>query len=334
MTLWSITRSPLMWGGNLTENRASELALMTNAAVLAVDQNSTNNRQLYGGTRQVWTADVPGSDRQVRRAVQPRRARTANVSVNLADLGHRLGHRDRPVVRREPRHGRPARCTRSLPAHGSGLYRLAPQTHRAGAAGVHAHRPAQRQARRRLQRRPPPTAPTSCSGPRTARPTSAGGSATSAAATYEVVSVNSGQVPGRLRRHVGHRATVSGSSQWTCNGRHQPALARRRTPAAATCSSSPGTAASASTCPTRPPPTAPSSSSGPAAPAPTSSGGGRARSRRTGRPRPGRWPSGRGPVTTASAGSGTPIDPDRVPKNHQENTCDHSSGDSSPPPRR
>ena len=49
-----------MWGGNLTENRASELALMTNAAVLAVDQNSTNNRQLYGGTRQVWAADVPG----------------------------------------------------------------------------------------------------------------------------------------------------------------------------------------------------------------------------------------------------------------------------------
>src|SRR4029450_14055331 len=61
MTLWSITRSPLMWGGNLTENRAAELALMTNAAVLAVDQNSANNRQLSGGTFQVWAGDVPGS---------------------------------------------------------------------------------------------------------------------------------------------------------------------------------------------------------------------------------------------------------------------------------
>ena len=86
MTLWSINRSPLMWGGNLAENRAAELALMTNAAVLAVDQNSTNNRQLTGGTRQVWAADVPGSnDRYV--ALFNRESAAATVSVNLADLG-------------------------------------------------------------------------------------------------------------------------------------------------------------------------------------------------------------------------------------------------------
>lgn len=62
MTLWVINRAPLMWGGNLTENRASELALMTNASVLAVNQSSGNNRQLVGGSRQVWAADVPGGD--------------------------------------------------------------------------------------------------------------------------------------------------------------------------------------------------------------------------------------------------------------------------------
>ena len=87
MTLWSITRSPLMWGGNLVENRAAELALMTNAAVLAVDQNSTNNRQLYGGTRQVWTADVPGTNHRYV-ALFNREARDGQrVAVNLADLG-------------------------------------------------------------------------------------------------------------------------------------------------------------------------------------------------------------------------------------------------------
>ena len=87
MTLWSITRSPLMWGGNLTENRAAELALMTNAAVLAVDQNSTNNRQLVGGTRQVWAADVPGTQPTGTSPCSTGRGATANVSVNLADLG-------------------------------------------------------------------------------------------------------------------------------------------------------------------------------------------------------------------------------------------------------
>ena len=126
MTLWSITRSPLMWGGNLTENRAAELALMTNAGVLAVNQNSANNRQLYGGTRQVWTADVPGgSDRYV--ALFNRESVAANVTVNLADLG--IGSATVTDLWSGANLGTASgTLTRSIPAHGAGLYRLAPQT--------------------------------------------------------------------------------------------------------------------------------------------------------------------------------------------------------------
>ena len=79
MTLWSINRAPLMWGGNLIENRAAELALMTNAAVLAVDQRSTNNRQLTGGTRQVWAPTcrtaTTGTSRCSTGSPPPRRSR-------------------------------------------------------------------------------------------------------------------------------------------------------------------------------------------------------------------------------------------------------------------
>lgn len=46
MTLWSIARSPLMFGGHLPMNDEFTLSLMTNPEVLAVNQNSTNNRQL------------------------------------------------------------------------------------------------------------------------------------------------------------------------------------------------------------------------------------------------------------------------------------------------
>ncbi|MEU8184232.1 alpha-galactosidase [Micromonospora sp. NPDC049047] len=126
MTLWAINRAPLMWGGNLVENRAAELALMTNPAVLAVDQNSANNRQLVGGTRQVWTADVPGSDHRYV-ALFNRESATANVSVNLANLG--IGSATVTDLWSGTGLGTATgTLTRSLPAHGSGLYRLAPLT--------------------------------------------------------------------------------------------------------------------------------------------------------------------------------------------------------------
>ncbi|MGC4813452.1 alpha-galactosidase [Micromonospora sp. DT228] len=126
MTLWAINRAPLMWGGNLVENRAAELALMTNAAVLAVDQNSANNRQLVGGTRQVWTADVPGTDHRYV-ALFNRESATANVSLNLADLG--IGSATVTDLWSGTGLGTATgTLTRSIPAHGSGLYRLAPLT--------------------------------------------------------------------------------------------------------------------------------------------------------------------------------------------------------------
>ncbi|HVQ93622.1 MAG TPA: alpha-galactosidase [Mycobacteriales bacterium] len=126
MTLWSITRSPLMWGGNLAENRPAELALMTNAAVLAVDQNSSGNRQLSGGTRQVWIADVPGTNHKYV-ALFNREGAAANVSVNLADLG--IGSAAVTDLWSGAGLGTvTGTLTRSIPAHGAALIRLATQT--------------------------------------------------------------------------------------------------------------------------------------------------------------------------------------------------------------
>lgn len=62
MTLWSIARSPLMHGGDLTKTDPATLALLTNAGVLAVNQHSENNRPLFDRDGLVaWAADVPGS---------------------------------------------------------------------------------------------------------------------------------------------------------------------------------------------------------------------------------------------------------------------------------
>lgn len=67
MTLWSIARSPLIVGADLTRLDAFTRELLTNPEVLAVNQHSANNRQLARRDDLiVWVADVPGSrDRYV-----------------------------------------------------------------------------------------------------------------------------------------------------------------------------------------------------------------------------------------------------------------------------
>lgn len=62
MTLWSIARSPLMHGGDMTKMDPATLALLTNDEVLAVNQRSANNRPLFERDQLIaWVADVPDS---------------------------------------------------------------------------------------------------------------------------------------------------------------------------------------------------------------------------------------------------------------------------------
>ncbi len=62
MTLWSIFRSPLVFGGDLPSNDAATNALITNDEVLAVNQHSSGNHQVIEeGNLRAWIADVPGS---------------------------------------------------------------------------------------------------------------------------------------------------------------------------------------------------------------------------------------------------------------------------------
>ncbi len=62
MSLWCIARSPLMLGADMTKMDDWTIKLLTNKEVLAVNQNSTNNRQVSNkGDLIVWAADIPGS---------------------------------------------------------------------------------------------------------------------------------------------------------------------------------------------------------------------------------------------------------------------------------
>jgi alpha-galactosidase len=128
MTLWSIARSPLMFGGDMLKMDPHTLTLLTNDEVLAVDQHSAHNQPLYDHDGLVaWTADAPGTvDKYV--AVFNRTGSASAVGVALADLG--LGThvqvRDLWTHKMGPASG--PEFSVVVPSHGAGLYRLSPAT--------------------------------------------------------------------------------------------------------------------------------------------------------------------------------------------------------------
>jgi alpha-galactosidase len=61
MTLWSVFRSPLIFGGDLPSNDAATTTLIANEEVIDVNQHSHGGRQaLERGNIRVWVADAAG----------------------------------------------------------------------------------------------------------------------------------------------------------------------------------------------------------------------------------------------------------------------------------
>jgi len=66
ITLWSIARSPLMFGGDMPSLDPWTLGLLSNDEVLAADQNAANSRQLFArGNDIAWTSDAGSSGKFV-----------------------------------------------------------------------------------------------------------------------------------------------------------------------------------------------------------------------------------------------------------------------------
>lgn len=92
MNLFAIVRSPLMFGGNLPDNDTFTNSLLTNKAVLEVNNHSANNRQLFNKNGMVaWIAkDVDSKDLYLalfNTNDKLNGTETQQVSVSLGDLG-------------------------------------------------------------------------------------------------------------------------------------------------------------------------------------------------------------------------------------------------------
>lgn len=124
MSLWGIARSPLMIGADLTKLDRFTFSLLTNDEVIAVNQSSSNNRELfqrdgfYG-----WIADVPGTKEKYL-ALFNTRNEAAGVPVKLLELGFTGTANIRNLWTHENLGSFTNEFAPLINRHGAGLYRV------------------------------------------------------------------------------------------------------------------------------------------------------------------------------------------------------------------
>jgi alpha-galactosidase len=125
MNLWAIFRSPLMYGGDLPSNDEFTLSLLTNDEVLAVNQNSSNNKQLKSENGLiVWTADVPGTEDKYVAFFNINDSLSSKISITPAELGVSENYSVKDLWNKEDKGTIADKFTVSLEPHASVLVRF------------------------------------------------------------------------------------------------------------------------------------------------------------------------------------------------------------------
>ena len=124
MTLWSIARSPLIMGGDLRHLDAPTLALLTNRAVLAVNQASTDNQPHFveDGTR-IWSAKPEGGS-GLYLALFNTTAKPREVGIDLKQIGAPSKVTLRDLWTGNDAGSASGRVARMVRPHGAELYHL------------------------------------------------------------------------------------------------------------------------------------------------------------------------------------------------------------------
>ena len=124
MTLWAIARSPLIMGGDLRALDDATLAMLTNPAVIAVDQHSRDGRQLYRTERHVaWTArDSRSPDSYAALFNLGEAADEVGIAFERAGFGPAARVTDLWQGRSLGHHQ--SRFSARIPGHGAGLFRF------------------------------------------------------------------------------------------------------------------------------------------------------------------------------------------------------------------
>jgi hypothetical protein len=130
MTLWCIARSPLIFGGDLPQNDAETLALITNDEVLAVNQAGENARELSNDNDLiVWVSDVPRSKDKNLAVFNARDAKSGEsfdgleVPVDLRSIGFENAN-IRDLWKKKSLGEFTGSFAPKILCHGAGMYRV------------------------------------------------------------------------------------------------------------------------------------------------------------------------------------------------------------------
>lgn len=128
MTLWCVSRAPLMFGGDLLSMDPFTLSLLTNEEVLAVNQSSTGNRELFDrGDQIAWVADVPQTEQKYLAVFNLADEGPAPVKVSLEEVGLSGPCAVRDLWAQKDLAACEGECAATINVHGAGLYKLTPQ---------------------------------------------------------------------------------------------------------------------------------------------------------------------------------------------------------------
>ncbi len=127
ITLWSIARSPLMFGGNLPDNDDFTLSLINNDEVLAVNQRATASKQLFAKGNQVaWVAELPGPKAKYLAVFNIGDSGDESIRVDWSSLGLPAKCAVRDLWAKHDMGAVENGQEFSVKPHASGFYRIAP----------------------------------------------------------------------------------------------------------------------------------------------------------------------------------------------------------------
>lgn len=123
MTLWSIFRSPLMFGGEMRENDEWTLSLISNSEVLAVNQHSHGGRELYRDEKTVIRIAFDSEEKAIIALFNTYNG-ARSVSADLAALGLSGKYTLRDLWKNENICEISGKLECEIGAHGAQLYKL------------------------------------------------------------------------------------------------------------------------------------------------------------------------------------------------------------------
>jgi hypothetical protein len=127
ITLWSIARSPLMFGGDLPSNDPATLALITNEEVLDANQKGTDSRQLFSrGDGIAWVSTAPDGISKYLAVFNVGNTGPAEIHVDWRELGLPESCQLRDLWAKRSVGAVHSGRAFQVPAHGAVFYKVTP----------------------------------------------------------------------------------------------------------------------------------------------------------------------------------------------------------------